>query len=330
MPKGLFLKILINSLLGVVLVFIWSRFVDLSQILQTLKSVRLEFALLFFGLFFISGAIRGLRLKYLLKNYHIPYKDILMLHFLSQFLSFMIPVRAGEISKSIYLTAQFGLPLGKTITWVFVDRALDLMGILLIIAVFLPFISTNLPPNSSLISLGILILAITFSLTAIKSEQKLKKLVVFLSNFLIVPTIKRHFVSVIHTIIEGFDILRRHPLEFIPLVGFTTLAWVTDGLIWLVIFGALGVKIGFLDGVIGNGLAAFTFLVPTAPGYVGSAEAAGLAVWSGLLQMNANTSSAGMLLFHVLTLIILFVLGIGAIYLLKFDLNLVWKKIRGN
>ena len=61
-----------------------------------------------------------------------------MLNLLCQFLSFMIPVRAGEITKSAYLTSQFDLPLGKSLIWVFVDRFFDFWVILFLIAALSP------------------------------------------------------------------------------------------------------------------------------------------------------------------------------------------------
>jgi uncharacterized membrane protein YbhN (UPF0104 family) len=96
-----------------------------------------------------------------------------------------------------------------------------------------------------------------------------------------------------------------------------------------VAFSGFGIKFSLPQSIFGNALAALTFLVPSAPGYVGSAEASGLAVFGGVLGVDANIASAAIILFHVLTLIMLLFWGFVGIYLLKFDLGLVWKKLRG-
>ena len=323
-----FFKLLANSILGMVLIFIWSRFVNFSDLLSILKTVQIKFIFLFFSLFAFSGALRGIRLKLLLGKHKIPFKDIIMLSFLSQFLSFMIPIRAGEITKSVYLTSQFNLPLGKTLTWVFVDRSLDLLLILFLIAVLLPFTPTNLPGSFVNIVLVVLFVFILFFIAAVKNGDLIKKITDFLSNYLIISSIKRWFVSFTHTIIDGFDILHRHPLELIPLIGLTFIALISDSLVWASVFSALGIDLNFCKIILGNGLEAFSFLLPAAPGFIGSAEAAGIIVWGAVLGIEINQASAVIVFFHILTMITLLILGLLAVYFLKFDLRLVWKRLR--
>ena len=325
--KNIVLKILINTALGIFLIFIWLRFVNIQEVLVILGNARPKYALFFFLFFALAGVFRGIRLKFLLKEYKVAFKDLVMLNFLSQFLSFMIPIRAGEISKSVYLTSQIKVPIGKTITWVFVDRSLDLVGILIFITFLLPFIPTSLPSNFSQIAAVILAFFFIFFVISIKSQNFFKKTMVFLSNFLIVGFIKRLFVSFTHTIIEGLAVLHRKPVDIAGFIALTMIALTFDSLAWMSVFWTMGIDISFLKVILGNGLEAFTFLIPAAPGYVGSAEAAGLAVWAGLLGLEANQASALVVFFHIITMLALLILGLASIYTLKFDLNLVWKKV---
>lgn len=327
--KKLILRILINSALGVVLVFVWSRFVNLGEILKILKTVDLRWMGLFFFFFLFSTFFRGLRLKQLLKDYKLPLKDAIMLNLLSQFLSFAIPIRAGEVTKSVYLTSQFSLSLGKTIIWVFIDRFLDFWVILLLIAALLFWVPTNLPPNFVKAVLFVLSGFTLVSIMLVKSQSFSKKVVNFLAKFLIIKKVQKWFLTFTHAAIDGFEVLQRPPWELSKLVVFTVLAVLSDAFVWLSVFWAMGIKIDYFKGLLGNCLGALTFLVPSAPGYVGSAEAAGLAVFSGVLGIEANMASAALVFYHILTLVVLLVLGILSLYLLKFDMNLVWKKLRG-
>lgn len=328
LKNKLFLRILLNSLLGLVLVVIWSRFIDLSQVWQILKTVDFRFMVTFFGLIFMAGVLRSLRFKLLLKDYKLPLKELLMLNFLSQFLSFMIPVRLGEITKGVYLNSTFDLPLGKTLVWVFIDRFLDFWVVLFLASTLFLIVPTNLPADIRGLVLLLLVIFTLFSILMVTSQNSFKKIVTFLSNFLIVGNIKRWFVSFTHTIIDGFEILRQSPAHLITLLALTITATLAEGLIWFFIFLSLGVQFGFSKAVMGNVLNALTFLAPAAPGYVGSVEAASLAIFSGVLGLDANLSSAASILFHILTLIALPVFGVTSLYFLKFDLNLVWKKLR--
>lgn len=331
MLKGkLFFKILLNSLLGLVLIFVWSRFVNLNILWQIIKTVDLRVIILFIALFTLSGVLRTWRFKLLLKKYPFSLKNLLMLNFLSQFLSFMIPVRAGEISKSVYLTSQHDLPLAKTMVWVFIDRFLDFWVVILFINSLLFFIPTNLPAKGKLL---IFILLLFFSLCfllALVSEVLLKKSINFMSHLLIHSSIKRWIVIFTHNIIEGFLVLRLPLIELGSLLGLTVLATIIDALVWFFIFQSLGVRISFAQSLLGNCLSALSFIIPAAPGYVGSVEAAILGIFGGLLGMETNLVSAGAIIFHLLTLITILIFGLLSLYLLKFDLKLVWQKIRGH
>lgn len=328
--RSLLAKIGINSLLGLVLIFIWTRFVNLNDIWQILKTADYKLAIIFFLTFSLAGILRGVRLKLLLHKHKVPLKDAVMIHYLAQFLSFMIPIRAGELTKSVYLTSQFNLPFGKTITWVLIDRVLDLMMVLVLIAIILPFVSTNLPEYFIKVVLLVLVAFIAMFVLAVTNDKLFKKLTIFLSKFLIISSIKRRFVTLTHTIIEGFDVLKRSPKELVSLTVLTFFALIFDSLSWLVAFMIIGAKLDLPKFILGDSLVSFSFIVPAAPGYVGSAEAAGLAVFSGILKMNPNLSSAGTLMFHILTVVVLLILGLLSLYFLKFDLGLVWKKVRGD
>lgn len=298
------LKIAFNTILGIILIVIWSRFVDLSQVSKILQTVDPKFVATFVFFFGLAGALRGLRFKFLLNKYRIPAKDVIMLTYLAQFLSFMIPLRIGELSKSIYLTSQFNLPLGKAVVWVFIDRFLDFLMIILTIAILLQFIPTILPAKFLPI---ILIVLVGFSL-----------------SFLIATVLSAHLKW-----LSAFEIIRQNRLRFVGLLLFTLPILVVDGMIWWSAFASLGINLGLFKSMLGNGLAALTFLIPSAPGYVGSAEASGLAVFGGVLGLEANLASAGTILMHIITTVFLLVFGLISLYLLKFDLGLVWKKFRG-
>lgn len=329
LTKGSLIRIAVNSALGLVLIFVWSRFVNFNELLQILSQAKLGVILPFFAIFLpLAGVLRGLRLKVLLGKSNLPLKDMVALTYLGQMLSFFIPLRVGEVTKSVYLSSQYGLPLGKTVTWIFIDRSLDFLVTLFLGIIFLRLVPNSLPTQLVQIMLVILIGFIITFFIAIKSSSFLKKLIVFLSNILIVPSIKRWFVTFTHNIIDGFEILQRNPFELVFLFALTFMAVMAESLIWFVTINSMNVNFSLRESILGDTLFALTFLVPSAPGYVGSAEAAGLAIFSGVLGITANTASAALLIFHGFSLILIPILGISSLYFLKFDLSQVWKRIK--
>lgn len=323
----IFLRILVNTLIGVALIIIWLKFVDLEQIVKVLASVDLRYLGAYFGFFVFSGLIRSARLKILLNKYNLTYKNLIFLNFLSQLLSFLIPLRVGEITKSVYFTTKLNISLSKSIIWIFIDRFLDFWVDLVLIGILLYFVPSKLPYNFEQIIILILVVFSVIPVLMIKSSRFSKKFFSFASRFMVWPKLKSWFVSTTHSVIDGFEILHRHPLELLLLIGLTIVASISDSMYWLIVLTALGVKIEFINNLLGSLLAALTYLVPSAPGYIGSAEAAGLAVFGGILGLDPNLASAASLLSHVLTTLALLIAGVASLYFLKFNLNLVWEKL---
>lgn len=324
----LWLKLFINTGVGIVFIIVWTRFVNLNSLWEKITTVDIKIILIFSLLFIVSGILRSYRFKVLLNAYKIPYKDLLMLNFLSQFLSFMVPVRAGEVTKSVYLTSQYQIPFAKSIIWVFADRFLDFWLDVLLIALFLIFIPTQVPANIQRLVLVLLgVFSLLFFLVLL-SRSVSQQLIQLASKVMIFPKIRHSFQQIAQNILDGFTILRRHPLELTYLLAITLVAVTVDSLIWLFIFLSFGYSIGFGRAILGTALSALTFIIPSAPGYVGSAEAAILAVFSGFLGMETNLVSAGSIVFHILTIILILIFGVGSLYFLKFDLKSVWSKIK--
>src|SRR3990167_1967642 len=139
------LKILLNSLLGLVLIIIWSRFIDLPQIFSTISKVNLFYLLPVFFCMLLSPILRAVRLKIFLSEVKkIGLKDLIYLTGVATILNFFIPIRAGEIAKGVYLNTKYDLPLGKSIIWIFIDRFLDFLAVLILAAVLLLVIPTSL------------------------------------------------------------------------------------------------------------------------------------------------------------------------------------------
>jgi glycosyltransferase 2 family protein len=326
--QKLIFRVALNTLLGIVFIYIWSRFVNLSEILTTLSTVKAEYIAIMVILFLLSSVLRSIRLKVLLNSSKLKVKELSLLTLLAQFLSFMIPIRAGEITKGVYLSTQLEKPFPTTVVWVFIDRFIDFYQVILIIVVSLLFIQTGLPEKLIWGSLILLIVISILSLVIIRNHKLGVKIIDLLSHLLPVKSIKDYFVSFSLSVLNGFEILHLSFAQWLKVMGVTLLAFIIDGAFWSIAFLSIGEDIGIIKGILGNGLMALTFLIPAAPGYVGSAEASGLAVWSGILGLSSHNASSGTVLFHIVTVVVLLIFGLISLYLLKFDLNQVWKKIK--
>ena len=139
------LKILFNTILGLILIFIWSRFVDLKQIFLILSEANLSLLAPVVLFMFISPLIRAIRLQiFLAEIKKIRLLDLIFLNGAAQILNFFIPIRAGEILKGVYLNGKYDLPLGKSVIWIFMDRFVDFLAVLVLATVLFFVVPTSL------------------------------------------------------------------------------------------------------------------------------------------------------------------------------------------
>src|SRR3989344_957134 len=321
-------KIIFNTLLGIVLIFIWSRFVNLEEIFHTISKANFYFLVPIFICMFLSPFIRALRLKVFLSEIkNIPLKDLTFLNGAAILLNFLIPIRAGEVLKGVYLNNKYGLNIGKAVIWIFLDRFVDLLLVLALVPVFLFVVPTSLSINFIVVITTILIFSLILTYLAIFQVNFAKVLINLVRHIFIVSSIKIYFERFSHFILAAFSILRRHPKDLRVMVILTILAYMADAGVWYFTFLSLGVEAEYVKMYLGQLLSALTYLVPAAPGYVGSAEASGALILSGVFGMGVNLASSMIVLFHILTAIFTLIFGLISLFNLKIDLGLVFNKV---
>ncbi len=305
------------------------KLVNLEEILKELRKVNL-FAVLPFVIFFaLAGALRGIRLKYLLKEFKIPTLRMVALNYFSQLLSFMIPLRLGEIAKGVYLSTEYNLPASKALVWVFMDRFIDFWVVLLSSLILLLLIPTNLPANLGLVLIILIGLFSFAGAVAIFFPTFGRKIIGIIKHIFVFNRLKEIFEKVSHFLLDSASFLNKGFKGTLIIVFLSLLSYIAEALGWYTLFLAVFKGADFLKLLLGTLLTVLTYIIPAAPGYVGSAEAAILAVFSLGLGYDRTLVSVATLISHALTLICILIFGFISLYFLKFDLSLVWKKLKG-
>src|SRR3989344_9621928 len=324
------IKILFNSLLGLVLIFIWSRFVDIQEIFSTISKVNFLNLVPVFLFMLASPVVSAIRLKIFLSGIKkINLLDLIYLNGAAMMLNFFIPIRAGELAKGIYLNTKYDLHLGKSVIWMFIDRFVDFLVVLVMAAILFFIIPTSLNITFIIIITIIFFIGLFLTYLMIYQATFAKKLFKFLSYLLIEKHVKIYFERFSQFILEAFVVLRRHPRDLTLMVLITVLAYAADGAIWYFTFLALGHGQNFINMYLGQLLSALTYLIPAAPGYIGSAEASGLVILSGVFGMDPNLASSMTVLFHILAALFVLIFGLISIYSLKISLGVILKKALG-
>ncbi len=327
MGKTVF-RIGINTLIGLVLVYFWLKLVNIEEIFHALESFNPIVLVPAILLMILGTIVRAVRFKILLlKSVSITYSKMINLSFLSQLLSFTVPIRLGELTKGVYLSTQYNLHFGKAVIWVFLDRFLDFWAVLVLSLLFLSIIPTRLPEElrgylffgAGIISLAIIVIVLKPDLFRLLAKK--------LSVLLVMDSVRKKFLEFAFFMIECFSLLKGSYRRNGLLLALTVFSTFTEGMAWYLILSSFILDLSIIKVWLGSMLNSLTFLIPAAPGYVGSAEAAGLAVFTYGLGYDKVYVSASTIVFHALSLLYILSSGIYGLYTLKFNLRLVWKKL---
>ena len=312
-------KVVLGGLVGIGMLALVFRFVNIPTAAAQLKQhlgtphglLMGSLAALFFILAF---SIRGTRWSFFVRPIQkvSPIKTI-QIYWIGIFVNVLLPVQGGELTKSILLKRVTGLPVSQSLPTVAMDKALDLMPALIIMAIvpFIPGIHMNLILWGVLALVGSILLGVIFvvALTA-WNRAKAVAFIKFMSRLL---------PAKFGTKIEGFAMgfvdsllaAASRPQTFIPAVLLTCLAVTCDGLFAMFAFWAVGLdKINFGMSIFGYTVFNMFTILPTPPGQVGWNEMIGKLVFSDLLGFD-KTLAVNMFLFsHPLTALIMATLAL--------------------
>lgn len=307
--KGLFsspaLKISFGLASGIGLLLLITKFVDIpttmSVLRQNLATPRGITCALLSGLAFLCAfSIRGIRWKLFLNPVgRISTFKAIQLFLVGIFLNFLLPIRGGEVAKSLMLKRIAAIPISQSLPTVAMDKALDLMPALLIMAI-VPLLGVQMDIKLWVVlgMVGGLLIGLIFFI-ALAAWKRGSAIGLLHSMTGLLP-------KAIGAKIEGFatgfvDALlagASQPRIFIPAILLTMVAVMFDGLFALLAFWTIGYQIPFGAAIFGYTVYNMFYILPTPPGQVGSNEAIGLLVFSGLLHLNPRAVTAMFFFSH--------------------------------
>lgn len=318
--KKTVIRLLINTLIGASLIYLWTRLVPLGEVLDKLAQTDPKIVILGSFLLAFGGVLRGMRLYFILPEKSIGFKDSVLITSLSQLLSFVIPVRLGEITKGVYVSTQAKLPFTKSIVWIFLDRFIDFWVV--VTSALILVITLQLPiPNGIKTTISVLTVIMTAGMVLVIYYPKvIKKIATAIISLFIITAIKQVLEKLTNFILDCFAVLPKSLNRQSIILFLTIFSWFVEAAVWYLILSQLGVTtITWQTALLGTLLVTLSFLIPAAPGYVGSLQASSVAIFSYLLGFDSVTVSAAAVVFNLVMLISVLLAGIPSIYLLKFD-----------
>ena len=276
--------------LGVLIsiLFIWLalRGLQLDEFWSAVQQANYIWLLRGIGVYFIGVWVRAWRWHYLLK----PIKEIsTQTMFPITTIGYMgnniYPARAGEVLRAVILKRKEGVSVSASLATIIVERIFD--GV-----VMLGFVFVNLPELAkltsssgfagniqqfSLIGTGIFLGALVVFLLAAMFPRVTMKIALWLLTHFTPQRMHTRLISIANKFLDGLASLRS-PFNVLMVFITSVIIWLLEtGKYWFVMH-AFDFTVSFFALMLMNGIVNLATTIPSAPGYIGTFDAPGIAV----------------------------------------------------
>ncbi|HEY3310621.1 MAG TPA: lysylphosphatidylglycerol synthase transmembrane domain-containing protein [Anaerolineales bacterium] len=268
--------------------FIWIslRGLRLGEFWEVVKNANYWWILPGVAVYFVGVWVRAWRWHYLLKPIkQIPTQTIFPITTIGYMGNNIYPARAGEVLRAVILKRREGVPVSASLATIVVERIFD--GV-----VMLAFVFINLPELARLTSasgfvgniqevaiygtiaftaaLVIFLLAAMFPAVTVQIGQ-------WLIDRILPERLRLKTTGFMHKFLDGLASLRS-PLNILMVFVTSVIIWLFETLKYWFVMRAFGFTVSFFALMLMNGIVNLATTIPSAPGYIGTFDAPGIAV----------------------------------------------------
>ncbi len=313
-PGKLIAHYVLGLLIGIGFLFLVSRFINITSTVSILQHhlttpQGILNALGAAAAFIAAFSIRGIRWSLFLRPIKriSPFKTI-RIFWVAVFMNFLLPVQGGEVIKTFLLKRTDGVPISHSLPTVAMDKALDLMPALFLLAVmpFIPGIHMTLVLWLILGLVSSVLLGVLFTvlLTAWNRPKAIKFIGMMLK--LLPRGIGKKIEGFAFGFIDALLAGASQPRTFIPAILLTCGALCCDGLFAWMCFRVVGLSnMSYGTATFGYTLFNMFTILPSPPGQLGSNETYGPLVFNQLLGFPKTNVLAMFIFSHPLAAVIM-------------------------
>lgn len=317
--------LLLQTAFGVFLLAAWLWVVDLQAMSRQLANTQWQWVVLAAGFGLSASLPRVLRWRLVLQPVRrLPALELWLITLTSSLVNFIIPLRTGELARGLLLRQRHELPLAASLPTVAVDRSFDLLAVLAMAgAGLLAGVRSEASFGPALLAASLLLFAFAIFVIGVRRWQQ--RLLTLFGRAL--PTalgdgLRGRILTGGSRFLTGLTAAAQRPGRMAAMFGLSLLAFLLDvGMVYC-LFLALGATPPPATVSTGYALFTLTFLVPGAPGYVGSLEAFGSLAFTSL-GIAPHLAAGAAVLFHAVNALILGLFGGLSAWLLGFQPRLV-------
>ena len=284
--------------------------------------------------YFIGVWIRSWRWHFLLKPLkEIPTKKMFPIVTIGYMGNNIFPARLGEVLRAVFLKRRENVPISASLATIIVERIFD--GVVMLAFIFLNLSElTKLTGDSgfvgniqqvAIIGTSVFIGALVLFLLAAMFPKVTAKAGTWLIVKLLPTKLEAKMLGFMNKFLDGLISLRS-PANVLMVFFTSTIIWLLEtGKYWFVMH-AFDFDVSFFALMLMNGIVNLATTIPSAPGYVGTFDAPGIAVLTAY-GVDHATSAGYTLVLHAALWLPITLLGLYYFftYLAKEDMS--WKEV---
>ena len=316
------LRIVLRTLvilgLAVGLLFLFLRNADLDKVVTSVRAARVDYLLASLALTCATFLIRAERWQYLLAPLGpTRFWMVLRTTVIGFAASAVLPARAGEVIRPYLLARREGLSATATFATIIVERILDLVSVLLLLAAFLVWFDPGVEARDSAVFSAIRYGGLVMAPVAVATllvmfmmaghPERLHAWVLKMERVLPLR-MATMIAKIAQTFAEGFAVVRS-PLRVLAALGWSLVLWmVVAAGIWAVA-AAFGINMPFTGGWLMLAPLVVGVAVPTPGGVGGFHEAFRLGATSFFAADN-DTAVGAAIVLHAISVVPVVIVGL--------------------
>jgi uncharacterized protein (TIRG00374 family) len=309
--RGQALQLAGGFAVALILIVTLSRMVNLGSVLARLGHLNFALALACGAAFLSAYVVRALRWRILLAPRQVSIWRAVTIYQVAIFINWLLPVRGGELVKSVLLRRLDDVPISESLPTIAMDKAMDLLPAVTLLAL-VPFVGLRLSqPLWVLLLFALLVLGVGGAFLGLMAwrrqlaESLLARAVAFL------PTrIRERALGFLLHFVDALLAVASRPRVLLVAAGYTAVAVMLDALFCLLAFAAIGANVAFPLVLYGYTFFNLGYILPTPPGQIGSNELIGLLIFSGVFQVNPGDVATMFVFSHPWTALLMVISGL--------------------
>lgn len=277
----------VGVLISAIFLYFSLRGLHLDQFWKVVSQAQYIWLLPGVGVYFIGVWVRSWRWHYMLRPLKkIPTRTMFPIVTIGYMGNNIYPARAGEVLRAVILKQREGVPVSASLATVIVERIFDGVVMLGFVFINLPelarlthdsgFLGTMDIRTLALVGAGVFLGALAVFLLAAMFPRMTEKVVDVLIR-LLPGRFREKTRDLAMRFLSGLESLRS-PFEALMIFLTTVLIWLLETAKYWFVMHAFSFEVSFFALMLMNGIVNLATTLPSAPGYVGTFDAPGIAV----------------------------------------------------